>query len=382
MTGIPNQVSGIPAQINALNLRFYGTVNGNAFTRLPTSCATTQSLLTVDSYQAPSGIATSASSLTPVLCEAVAYQPQVSVGASIDPSDDGVGLSASITQGPGEAGSNSITFLLPPGLAPRRSVLASTCSATCPWIGTVTLRSPLLAAPETGQLLLAGNGGSTASLSAVFPPPVAVALPGTASISGNALQLTLSGIPDIPYTSVVVNLGGGPGSIVAVGDGLCAGPQTVGGQVASQGAATVPVNSAVSLSGCRSFGSSAPRPGASGASLSGFASGRPKLHFVASNVTSMSIGLPRGVSFSLRKRGGLSLSGAKLKQLKMSHGRLVVTLRSSASRAGVTITAPLLNESAGFQRKVKRRQIKNSIVGLKLTGNTGQTSLPLKLKVS
>jgi hypothetical protein len=96
----------------------------------------------------------------------------------------------------------------------------------------------------------------------------------------------------------------------------------------------------------------------------------------------MSIGLPRGLSFSLRKRGGLSLSGAKLKQLKISHGRLVVTLRSPASRAGVTITAPLLSESAGFQRKVKRRQIKNSIVGLKLTGNAGQTSLPLKLKVS
>jgi hypothetical protein len=96
----------------------------------------------------------------------------------------------------------------------------------------------------------------------------------------------------------------------------------------------------------------------------------------------MSIGLPRGLSFSLRKRGGLSLSGAKLKALKISQGRLVITLRKSAARVGVTITAPLLRESAGFERKVKRRQITTAVVGLKLTGIAGQISSPLKLKIT
>jgi hypothetical protein len=339
-------------------------------------------LLTIDSYQVAPTAATAAGSFTPVGCGSLPYQPQLTLGASIDPSDNGVGFRASFTQTPGEAATSSISLLLPSGLAPNPSALSSGCAAsdvsTCPAVGTVVASTPLLPSPVVGKLVLAGGS----ALYAVFPPPLGLTIPGTASISGNALQLTFSGLPDVPFTGLEFDLSGGAGSILMVGSGLCSGPQTAGGQLVAQSGTTIPVNAGLGVGGCRSFGSAARGPSASRASLSGFASGHPKLRFQASNVTSMSIGLPRGLSFSLRKRGGLSLSGAKLKQLKISHGRLLITLSSSATVVAVTITAPLLGESAGFQRKVKARQTKSSVVGLKLSGTAGQTSVPLKLKVT
>jgi hypothetical protein len=382
LTGIPNQIGGLPARVDALSLRLFGSVNGKAFTRLPTSCGVAQTLLSIDSYQVAPTAATAASSFTPAGCGSLSYQPQLALSASVDPSDNGIAFRASLSQAPGEAATSSVALFLPSGLAPNRSALSSGCSAsdlsTCPTMGTATATTPLLAAPVTGRLVLAAGG----ALYAVFPPPLALTLPGTASVSGNALQLTFSGFPDVPFTGLEFNLSGGSGSLLTVGDGLCSGPLTVGGQLASHSGATTPVNAGLSLSGCRNFGPGSKRPASSGASFSGLATGHPKLHFQASNVTTMSLALPRGLSFSRPYRGrGLVLSGAKLKNMRLSHGRLVITLRAQAARVGVTITAPLLRESAGLVRKVKNRQAKSGIVSLKLTGRAGQTSLLRKLKL-
>jgi hypothetical protein len=378
LAGLPNQLTGIPSQTTELSLRLFGTVNGTGFTRLPTSCSPAQSQVTTDSYQVPTSSGPGVTSFTPANCGMLSYGPSVGLSANVDPSDDGVAFRASVAQASSDAPTSSFSFVLPAGLAARRSALSPACAPGCPSVGTATLRTPLLPSPITGQLVAAPN----ATLYVLLPPPLGLTLPGSVSGSTNGPQLTFSGLPDIPLSGMEVDLNGGAGSILMVGTGLCSGPQTVGGQLVADSGATVPVNAGLGVGGCRNFGSATPRSAASYGSLSGFASGHPKLHFQASNVTSMSIGLPRGVSFSLRKRGGLSLSGAKLKQLKISHGRLVITLRSSAVRVGVTITAPLLRESAGFQGKVKGHRIKSSVVGLKLTGIAGQTSLSLKLKVT
>ena len=67
--------------------------------------------------------------------------------------------------------------------------------------------------------------------------------------------------------------------------------------------------------------------------------------------------------------------------MRLSHGRLVITLRAQAARVAVTIAGPLLNESAGLQRKVTGGQSKAAVVSLKLTGTAGQTSLSPTLKL-
>jgi hypothetical protein len=381
LAGIPNQIDAIPSRVDALTLRLFGTVNGKAFTRLPTSCGPAQTLLTIDSYRVSPTAATAASSFAPVGCGSLTYQPQAAVTATVDPSDDGVGLTASFTQTPGEAATRNVAMFLPSGLAPNRSALSSACVAgdvsTCPTVGTATATTPLLASPVAGKLVLAAGS----SLYAVFPPPLSLTIPGSASISGEDLQLMFFGMPDVPFTGLTIGLNGGPGAILAVGNGLCSGPQTVGGQLVSQSGATIPLNTGLSVSGCRNFGSSR-APGASGASFSGLASGHPKLRFQASNVTTMSIALPAGLSFNRPYKGrGLALSGAKLKNMRRIHGRLVITLRSQASRVTVTISAPLLRESSGLLRKVKARQAKPGVLSLKLTGSGGQAAFSPKLRL-
>jgi hypothetical protein len=382
LAGIPNQIAGLPAHVDALSLRLFGTVNGKAFTRLPTSCGPAQTLLAIDSYQVAPTAATAASSFTPVGCGSLPYQPQLTLAASIDPSDNGVGFRASLTQAASEAATSSIALFLPSGLAPSLPALSSSCAAsdvsTCPAVGTASASTPLLPSPVTGRIVVAAGS----SLYAVFPPPLGLTFRGTASVSGNQLQLAFSGLPDVPLTGLEFDLNGGPGSILTVGSGLCSGPQTVGGQLASQSGATIPVNAGLSPSGCRNFGFGSKNPAASGLAFSGLASGHPKLRFQASNVTTMSIALPRGLAFNRPFRGrGLALSGAKLKNMRLSHGRLVITLRSQAARVGVTITGPLLRESASLQRKVKGGHAKTAVLSLKLTGAGGQTSLSPKLKL-
>ena len=141
------------------------------------------------------------------------------------------------------------------------------------------------------------------------------------------------------------------------------------------------MNAGLSVSGCRSFGSTK-RPAGSGASFSGLATGHPKLSFQATNVTTMSIALPRGLSFNRPYKGrGLALSGAKLKNMRRINGQLVITLRAQASRVRVTITGPLMRESAGLMHKVQARQAKPAVVRLKLTGDGGQTGFSPKLKL-
>jgi hypothetical protein len=379
LAGIPNQIGALPIQVTALSLRLFGTVNGNAFTRLPTSCGPAPTFLSIDSYQVAPTAATAASSFSPVLCGSLSYRPQASVAASVDSGDPGVGLTASFTQGPGEAATSSVAMFLPSGLAANHSALSSGCMdlSTCPVVGTATATTPLLASPVTAKLVVAAGF----SLYAVFPPPLAMTLRGIASVSGNTLQLMFSGLPDIPLTGLTIGINGGPGSILTVGSGLCSGPQTVGGQFAAQSGATVPLNAGLNISGCRSFGSTR-RPGGSGASFSGLATGHPKLSFQATNVTTMSIALPRGLSFNRPYKGrGLALSGAKLKNMRRIHGQLVITLRAQASRVRVTITGPLMKESGSLVRKVQARQAKRAVVRLKLTGDGGQTAFSPKLKL-
>jgi hypothetical protein len=67
--------------------------------------------------------------------------------------------------------------------------------------------------------------------------------------------------------------------------------------------------------------------------------------------------------------------------MRLSHGRLVITLRAQGASVGVTVSGPLLRESAGLLSKVKKRQAKSGVLSLKLTGSGGLTSFSPKLKL-
>ena len=77
---------------------------------------------------------------------------------------------------------------------------------------------------------------------------------------------------------------------------------------------------------------------------------------------------------------GVSLRGAKIKSLSLSHGHLVISLRKPSAAVTVTLGSLSLKESAGLRAKARRNQVKS----LKLTvivRNAKHKSKTLRLKV-
>jgi hypothetical protein len=268
LTGIPNQVSGTDVRIDELKLELFGTVNGHAFTRNPTSCAAATTTMTLDSYGSATPVTASAS-FTPTGCATLGYAPQLAATATVDQGDNGVEFSATVTQSAADAATSGVTMTLPSGLAPRLSALGGACTATdlttCPSIGTATVGTPLLPNALQGQLVLvAGSSGSLPTIDAVFPPPLSLTLVGTPSIGATGLAASFSGLPDVPITTLTVDFAGGPNSILTASSALCSNPQTLTGDFVGQSGATAHVTPGVTVSGTCPAGGSAGSGGPAG----------------------------------------------------------------------------------------------------------------------
>jgi hypothetical protein len=348
ITGVPNALGGVGLQVKELSLTLDGTVDGRPFTRLPTSCSPAVTTFTFDSWNAPSTSVSGSAPITPTGCDTLAYAPQLSVAATTDSGDNGVALSASITQAASESATRSVAMTLPGGLGPRLAAIGSACaSATAPGcvpIGSASVTTPLLPAPLQGSLLLVANPPGLPSIDAVFPAPFAFTLQGTPSFAGASLVATFSGLPDVPITSLQVTFGGGPNSLLVANSSLCAQSQVLNAAFTAQSGATAVLTPTMtvsgtcpapdasgsgSVSGAGSSGSGAP---SSGAASSGFgapgsgvtltpkaltagtpsvklalSSGGPSLRLTvaagknASGLSLVSVRFPSGVSLASRK---------------------------------------------------------------------------------
>jgi hypothetical protein len=277
LTGIPNQVSGTDVRIDELSLRLFGTVNGRAFTRNPTSCSPATTSLTIDSYDVASPVGADAT-FTPTGCNSLTYAPQLTARAAVDQGDDGVEFSATVTQSPGDAATSEVSMTLPAGLSPRLSALGGACSAadlsSCPSIGTATVTTPLLPGSLQGQLVLAaGPAGALPTIDAVFGPPLSLTLVGTPSLAANGLVATFSGLPDVPITSLGVDFAGGANSILTAGSDLCSQPQTLAGDFVAQSGAGAHVAASVTVDGTCPTGGPVTSGGSSGPTASSGAPG-------------------------------------------------------------------------------------------------------------
>ena len=104
--------------------------------------------------------------------------------------------------------------------------------------------------------------------------------------------------------------------------------------------------------------------------MSGLSSGHASLSFRlaaakhAARLSALTIELPAGMSFVGHRVGhrlkviGVSVTGAKIKSLTLSHGHLVITLRKAVSSLVVKLSASALRESAALRRKAGAHQLK------------------------
>jgi hypothetical protein len=357
---LPNSLYGVPISIAEISSTFDGL-------RYPTTCPSTPQNFTVsvDSYSDPTvHVATAPLSVTG--CSSLSYSPAFALTATRDSGDSQVAIATQVTQAAGEAPSRSLSLVLPrppllQNLATVGVLCASVSSGDCSPAGSVTATSPLYPSPLTGQAFLTGSGLSL-SLTLVFPSPFPLVLSGSVDIVHNST--TFTGLPDLPLTSLKVSLNGGADGLFKT---TCAPPSATATAILTDqnGDRTVEAASHFTVAGCSATGSG------EGASLtavrvSGLASGRPALSFkvrVAKGgrkLRAITVVLPAGLGFAtqgIANRSGITLIGARIKKLGLSHGHLVLTLRKPASSIVVKINGSLLRERASLERAARQRHL-------------------------
>jgi hypothetical protein len=391
-TTFPAQPAGV--QITGFTASFT-TLNGQPFTRLPSSCATATSTMNVTYAGGTSGSASG--SFTPTGCSSLSYAPKLTASIAKDASDNGATLVTQITQAADESASKSIALVFPTGLSPNVAADASCLvgSGGCT-IGTATATSPLVPSPAlaNGKVSLGGTIAAP-TLSIAFPAPFAITLNGAVNLATGAV--TFASVPDVPLTSLSLNVTGPNGQKAFNTD--CK-PANLSGTFTGQNGATANVNTPIVFSGCPV------KPTASG-STSGLASGHPKLMFKvaaskgAANLALVAVGLPSGLKFShsafVSHRActtaankkcttttlikGLGVSGAKVKSAAIKGGKLVITFSKPVAGATLTVSGPLVTESATLQKNVKKHKIKSLTFSLKLT-DAKKTATPLSLALT
>jgi hypothetical protein len=418
----PLSVLGLPVTTTSISVTAIdSTFNG---LRFPSTCPGTPARVSVsaNSYSA-SAVQTSSAPLTVTGCGSAAYAPAFKVTAARDSADKQVTLSTAITQTGNQLTSRAVTLAFPPAtLAPNLGSIKALClnlSAGCSVVGAATATSPLYPTALTGKAYLTGSS-SGLSLTLVFPAPFSLTLTGAVNLVKNSAAF--AGLPDIPLSNLGVTLNGGAEGLFRA---TCQSPSgtATASLVSQNGDRTVNPTSKFTVSGCSSppnntgGGGTGGGGGGSGSgsgsgtgstggttttssgttrvvskAAAGLQSGKPRLTFTvsvakhASKISRLTVGLPGGLSFVRHRVNkklrvtGVSLRGAKIKSLALSHGRLVITLRKPSAAVTVTLGSLSLKESAGLRTKARRNRVKS----LKLTvivRNARHTSKTLRLKV-
>jgi hypothetical protein len=292
ITNAPNKLLNlVPVQLDGQNWTVNGVVNGKPFTRVPTTCNRVTSNISVTSYNSTQ-VATGSNSFTPTGCSHLGFSASATASASLD-ANGNVTATASLLAHATDSATASAVLTVPASLEPNVDAVTAAnqpgCSQStlsgCPVVGSVTGLTPLWGTPLTGKIYMVGHSGLLPTVTIVTDPPVTLIFnAGFALISGNRIQITLTGLPDVPVTSLALTLFGGPGGLLVPAPTLCAAPGTVNGQMTAQDGASIAVTTPVVVSGCNGapgqtpvpvpvsngIGTTGSAPGAGGFGVTGF----------------------------------------------------------------------------------------------------------------
>jgi hypothetical protein len=383
-SGLNLVFTGLPALVTELNATFTGL-------RTPTYCPTTPAnvIVNADSTADPT-VKTAMAALTVTGCSSLQYHPSIATKVIKDSGDSGAEVISTTSQpnAATESATKTLQLGLPPSLTPNVGAVAS-CFVTPCTIGTAQGASPIVpsAALTNGSVKLGGT--ITAPTLTISFPAVNLTLVGTFNSSYTAV--TFSNLPDTPLQGLVVDITG-PGGQKAFTT-TCAPMNASATFTPWDGNPAITSSAPITYQNCPTGGGTKGAPTVSGGALSGLASGHPRLHLSvthgsgAPNIKSVAISNSQGLSFrkcvkSGKKHlcAGLSVSGGTVKSVKLSGGRLMITLSSPASSVSVTASGPLLTESKSLQNKVKKHKIKKLTFTIKVVDAAGKnTTESLKL---
>jgi hypothetical protein len=230
--------AGLDIQIERVELTFDANASEGSFMRMPTSCATGNSLVRVNSYEAPAASSEKTFALTPTGCDRLDFTPTAtgSLGAPDQLLEGDIPpLSTTLRFDPEQAALNRAEVTLPTAVAPNEAVLVRAClraqanATACPEasrMGTAIIDSPLQAEPVSGPVYLAYNTPEPLpGLMVVLPPPVDLRVDAIVELGTFGVRNIFPTNPDLPLRSFTLEFPGGPDGILRLTQDLCA-PRT------------------------------------------------------------------------------------------------------------------------------------------------------------
>jgi hypothetical protein len=384
----------LPADLNALSLTLTAV-------RAPTTCPTTPATIDVSATSSQVSTPQTATSPLPVTgCSSLAYTPQVAAAVSQDDNGAGATFIATVTGSATESATQAFEIDPPASISPNvKAALGCLLGTSCA-IGIVSAVSPLLpsSALSDGTLELGGSVVAP-TLSLTFPPPYAISLTGTINVSTEAL--TFNGIPDLPLTSLTVDVGGGSSTQLFTTN--CAASSLTTKLTPWDGASQQTIATPITFGGtCPPGTPTGPTPPAatnqptvSGASLHGVVGRTAKLAFTVREgqagkpIRRIAISLPKGLSFSGERANlteGVVVRGARARKAKFTtavkHGVMTITLSSAAASATITIVRPAITVSSALAKTVKTELEKKRVSALKFKltlTDSGRTATAISL---
>jgi hypothetical protein len=255
---LPTIFKGIPLRVKNINLN----INRQGYLINPTNC----SLLATESASTSTlGATQSLSSPFQVHnCSALALKPSFKAATGAKTSKaNGASLETTINQGAGQTNIKSVMVQLPKQLPSRLTTLQKACPESvfaanpfnCPggsFVGGVRANTPVLSGKLKGPAILVSHGGQAfPDLDLVMETEgVRVILVGNTNIKNGITTTNFATLPDVPVSSITVNLPIGGHSAVAANGNLCANPLVMPTTITGQNGFVVKQNTKMRVVGC------------------------------------------------------------------------------------------------------------------------------------
>jgi hypothetical protein len=255
---LPRIVKGVLVRFRRISV----AVNKQGFLFNPTNCGALATETTLTSTLGATQVLSSPFQV--VNCNKLAFKPSFkAVSGAKTSKANGASLETTINEVAGQANIKSVLVQLPRALPSRLTTLQKACTEAqfaanplkCPsgsFVGGARANTPLLPSKLTGPAILVSHaGGAFPDLDLVMEANgVRTIVVGNTNIKNGITTTNFAATPDVPVSSITVNLPTGSHSALAANANLCAGPLIMPTTITGQNGLVVKQNTKISVKGC------------------------------------------------------------------------------------------------------------------------------------
>jgi hypothetical protein len=263
-SSIPTIVKGVPLRLKGISI----VINRPGFMRNPTNCAALASESTLSGFTTLGVAGTATQSLSSPFqvtnCSGLAFKPKFGAVTGAKTSKaNGASLETTLNVPAGQTNVKSVLVQLPKQLPSRLTTLQKACPEatfaanpySCPggsFVGGVRANTPVLSAKLKGPAILVSHGGQA------FPDldlllegnGVRVILVGNTNIKNGITTTNFAATPDVPVTSITLNLPIGGHSALTANGNVCANKLVMPTTIVGQNGTAFKQNTAIKISNC------------------------------------------------------------------------------------------------------------------------------------